>query len=593
VAQSLMGARMVTDTAAVPVSRPARWSWALLLTAGWLFQTALRLLLVRGQTVPLLVPDESAYLIAARVLAGGVAANFSHSTLYPSGYPLLLTPLLSISRFAHDPAAAYRAALDLNAPIGALLLPLAYLAGRRLTLSRSLAYAVAMVTALLPAGLFYTEYALPDAIFPVLVLAWLLATHTWLTGRTARTCYLAAAGSGLLAGYLYGVHARGLVIVAGFLVVWLLVWLRYIAPRGTLAVAAGGLVVTALPCWLANRYLASRLYPQGARSLSGALRLRLDSAHGVSLVAEMALGQLWRFTLDGWGVAALGLVAAGYALVIRGTAWDLRIMAGLAVGITLVIAVAGPAALPPDQPKGWVSGRYLDCMVTALFIPGCVVLLRAAADAQVCRRLLGGTALIMALATGTAIAVYAYAGWSLPTAGFAGGFAFAEPAVLAQGWTTASVLLATVVAFGLLTLWVGIPVLSPSRFAPVTLAGLGVVSLVAVLQLTSHVSRAGESAAAAGTTEFVSSAGLRPGDQLAIGTGVSWSEWMPQAYQVWWAPLRFFDPATQAPPPGSTVVELAWPSGQPAQASWPAAPYGWHIVATGGTLGWVTWRHAV
>ena len=57
--------------------------------------------------------------------------------------------------------------------------------------------------------------------------------------------------------------------------------------------------------------------------------------------------------------------------------------------------------------------------------------------------------------------------------------------------------------------------------------------------------------------------------------------------------LRFFDPATQAPPPGSTVVELAWPSGQPAQASWPAAPYGWHIVATGGTLGWVTWRHAV
>ena len=92
-AQSLMGARMVTDTAAVPVSRPARWSWALLLTAGWLFQTALRLLLVRGQTVPLVVPDESAYLIAARVLAGGPAADFSYSTLYQGGYPLLIAPV--------------------------------------------------------------------------------------------------------------------------------------------------------------------------------------------------------------------------------------------------------------------------------------------------------------------------------------------------------------------------------------------------------------------------------------------------------------------------------------------------------------------
>jgi len=574
-----------TEAMATQAGQPRRGVWVLLLVAGFLGQTALRLWLSRGQTLPLAVPDEPAYLIAARVMAGGVPDNFSYSTLYPSGYPLLLTPLFWFSHFAHDPIAAYRAVLKINAPIGALLLPLAYVAGRRLQLSRSLAYAVAMVTALLPAGLFYTEYAMTDAIYPVLVLAWLLATHTWLTGRTQRSCYLAAAGSGLLAGYLYAVHSRGLVIVAGYLVMGLLVWLRYIAPRGTLAVAAGGLVATALPCWLLNRYLARKMYPQGARSLSGEAKLRLDNVHDVILVIEMALGQMWRFTLDGWGVAALGFVAAVYVLLRRSADWDLRIMAGLAVGITLVIAITAPAALPPDQGQAWAGGRYLDCMITALFIPGCAVLLQADR-----RRLIACAALVIPPTVVTAIAVEAYAGSSVSTAGYTGGFTFAEPAVLTQDWKTANVLLATAVAFGLLAVWVLIALFVDRPV--LLLSGLGLVSIVAVLQLTSHVSQAGESAAAADTTGFISSTGLKPGEQLAIGYGLSWSDWMPQAYQVWWAPLQFFHLATQPPPASADVVELAWPAGQPAQASWPAAPDGWHIVATDGAQGWVAWRRA-
>ena len=60
-------------------------------------------------------------------------------------------------------------------------MPLAYVGGRRLGLGRPAAYAAAAVTALLPAGFFYSEYAMTDAIFPVLVLAWLLGVHSWLT----------------------------------------------------------------------------------------------------------------------------------------------------------------------------------------------------------------------------------------------------------------------------------------------------------------------------------------------------------------------------------------------------------------------------
>ena len=51
----------------------ARWSarrWALLVAVGWLIEAGLRVWFSRTQSVPLANPDESAYLIAARVLAG-------------------------------------------------------------------------------------------------------------------------------------------------------------------------------------------------------------------------------------------------------------------------------------------------------------------------------------------------------------------------------------------------------------------------------------------------------------------------------------------------------------------------------------------
>jgi hypothetical protein len=231
-------------------------------------------------------------------------------------------------------------------------------------------------------------------------------------------------------------------------------------------------------------------------------------------------------------------------------------------------------------------------MITAFFVPGCALLLRARAIPDGRRRLLACAALVVPPTVITAIAVFAYAGSSVSTAGYTGGFTFAEPAVLTQDWTSANVALATVVAFALLAVWVGTAIALPRRFSAVVLAGLGAVSLVAVLQLTSHVSQASEPAAAADTTGMIASTGLKPGEHLAVGYGLNWSYWMPQAYVVWWAPIEFFHAATQPPPANASVVELYWPSGQPAQASWPTAPAGWQIVATNGTDGWVAWRHS-
>jgi hypothetical protein len=221
----------------VSAARRVARRWALLVAAGWLVEFGLRVWFSRGQSVPLANPDESAYLIAGRVLAGGPATDFSYSTLYQAGYPLLIAP---VYWFTSNAVTVYHAVLVINAAISALLMPLAYVTGRRLGLVRPAAYAVAAVAALLPAGLFYSEFAMTDAIYPVLVLAWLLTVHTWLTARSARGQYAAAAGSALLAGYAYAVHSRGAVIVLSYVAVGVLIAWRRAAPhRGRGRAGAG------------------------------------------------------------------------------------------------------------------------------------------------------------------------------------------------------------------------------------------------------------------------------------------------------------------------------------------------------------------
>jgi hypothetical protein len=576
----LAAAAPVASGARPPAAR-SRW-WPVLLVAGWLVQAGLRAWLSRAQTVPLSTPDESAYLIAARVMSGGVTANFSYSTLYPAGYPLLITPVFW---FTHNPVLVYRAVLiGINAPLSALIMPLGYVACRRLGLERPAAFGVAMAAALLPAALFYSEYAMTDAIYPVLVLGWLLAVHSWLTARSAVVSYAAAAGAALLAGYAYAVHSRGAIMVAGFVLVAVFVFVRRLVPRASVVAAAVALCVPLGVAHVLNRHLSSVMYPSGPRTLAGEALIRLRSVHGVVFVLEMATGQFWRFVLDGWGVSGLGLAFAVFVVVRRGLAVELRIMAALAAGVTLVTAVTSPAALPPTQPQAWASGRYLDGLVVAFFLAGAAALVRATG-----RQVLIGAACVVPPTLLAALVVTVYAGSSVPTSGFGAAFVFGEPAVLTQDWTTASVLLATVVALGLLGLACLVSLL---RFSGrwrvgVLCVGLGAVSLVASLQLTSNISRASTPGQERNITALVT--GLRPGQHLVIGTGLSWQTWMPQAYEVWWTPLEFFTAGTQAPPANATVVEVAWPAGQPATASWPQVPAGWRIVRSDQTDGWVAW----
>ena len=585
-----VGSRLDRSLRAIVGPRRSRtWLIALLLVAGWLVQAGLRVWFSRAQVVPLDNPDETAYLIAARVLAGGPAADFSgatlyHSTLYQGGYPLLITPAYW---FTSSPAAVYHAVLLINAAVSALVMPLGYLACRRLGLGRPAAYVVAMIGALLPAGFFFSEYAIADAIFPVVTLAWLLATHSWLVATSARARYAAAIGSAMLAGYAYAVHPRGLVLLAGYAAVGVFIAWRRPASRGSVAAAALTAVVTVGAGWALNRYLTSALYAEGTRNLSGQLLTTLESVYGAIHVAEMAGGQLWRLVLDSWGIAGIGLVAAAAAITRRGVRTDLRVMAALSVGVTVLIACTAPAALPPHQTLTWASGRYLDGMIVTFFLVGAAVLLQVAT-----RPILVFAACVAGLTAVAALTVAVYAGTSLPT-GRGKRFNFGGPAVLTQNWHHASVLVATAVALGLLLLWVYLAILA--RYLPVlTWVGGAVVaalSLVAVVQLTAYCSVVDNARARAmGTTEMAAAGGLKPGEQIAVASDITGILRLAQTFEVSSTQVQFFNPALRSPPADVSVVDAKWPKGQPAAASWPGAPAGWRIVATNRFGGWVVWR---
>jgi hypothetical protein len=578
-------------------ARPSGRLWVILLTVGWLVQAGLRVWFSRQQFMPLANPDETAYLVAARVLAGGPGADLSGSTLYQAGYPLLITP---VYWFTSNPATVYHAVLVINALISALVLPLGYIACRRLGLDRPAAYVVATVAALVPAGFFYSQYAMTDAVFPVITLAWLLTTHSWLTASSARGRYAAAVASALLATLAYAMHSRGLVMLAGLAAVGVLIFWRQAAARLSVLAAATAAVLTAAVAWSLNHRISLALYPEGTRSLSGQIRQRLTSVNGTIHVLEMAAGQLWRLVLDSWGIAGIGLVAA-LLVAVRGglgrssprastVRSDLRIMGALAVGVTTVIACTAPAALPPDQPQAWASGRYLDGMIIVFFLVGAVMLLRARMrDILVCAAVTTGLFLL------AAVTVAVYIGTAVPTAGFGAAFNFAEPAVLTLNWTQASVPLATAVTLAMLAVWIGLAGLLRRWRAGVPFAALAsgvcvaAVSLVAVAQMTSHVSRTG-SANAQAASALMKAGQLRPGDRIAVTSSLAWAVWVPQAFEVSWTELEPFTPGSQPLPPGTTVVESAWPAGQPARAGWPQAPAGWRIAAADQSAGWVIWR---
>ncbi|WP_286989059.1 hypothetical protein [Thermomonospora sp. CIF 1] len=557
--------------------------WGLLLAAGWLAQAGVRIWLASGQSAPVANPDETGYLFAARLITGGPAADISSSTPYRGGYPLLLLPAFWLG--GQDPQAVYRLVMVINALVGALLFPLAYLLARRLGLTRGRAQAVAHATALLPAAVFFTQYALTDAVLPVVLLGWLLLLHSWLCqdASPARTA-LPGAAAGLLAGYAYALHSRGVVVLvvhggvlaAAVLLRWRPWWSAGASALAAGCVAGGGMLL--------NGWIWPRLYPRGSYDMGAMLVERLTTVDGHAWTLGVGAGQIWYLIVGTWGVAGLGLAAVAAVAFGRTAPPRLRALALGVLATVAGIAFATAAALPDEQRVGnHAYGRYLACLAPLLFTLGTAVLLRArrrtaAAAAAAVAAVTVAIAVVIELRAGARFDEYVFFPFDFPETGF-----------LTWDWTSLHLWAATLAGLGLLA--AALAVASWRRWGAAALVGLlVVVNAAASTAAAWRVSRPFvRDMRAASDLGAIADPRGRP--QVAIDSTINWKIWVMQLYQISWTEVQWFRGDSQRPPAGAEVVLLAWDGTAPPERTWPDAPPGWRVAGSRRSHEghWVAW----
>lgn len=555
--------------------------WALTLLAGWMAQAALRMAVSFQHAMPILVPDESGYLLAARLISGGSPSDLSGRTFYQGGYSLLLAPVYWIS---DDPATVYRLVLVINALAGASLLVLAYLALRRMGLPRGRACLLAHVTALIPSAIYYSQFALTDAVLPVVVLGWLLLLHGWLGGG-GRLHGVAASAA---AAYAYSTHARGLIILvvhAGLLVV---VALRR---RGTTGrdVAAMALVAAlgAGAGWALNSWVRAELYPGGVAPLGDWLTDRLTTLDGLAWTVSVAAGQLWHVIVATWGLAGVGLLALAATAFRRAAPSADQLLAGVTLAAIAGVAVATSAALPGEGTvANHAYGRYLACFTPALVAAGLAVLTRARTATAIRAAL--GTAALTAVTAGI---VWLHAGESL-SRDFFGVFDFPEICFLTWDWDALNLWRATVTATLLLALATLVRATAGRRTGLIAVAAACVAVELTITGVTVVKVSVPWGRILSFATDLAP-AGLRPGDRVGVDyQGVHWRIWVSQAFAVR-RKLVPVDPSRgHFLPADLSLVVVPWPAGAGIEGTWPAAPPGWRPVAGNQNQAgsWAAWR---
>ncbi|SNR68878.1 hypothetical protein [Actinomadura mexicana] len=547
-------------------SRPRALPW--LLAAGFLVQAAVRLWLAWARTAPAANPDETGYLLAARLLAGGPGGDLSGNTFYQGGYPVLLAPAFW---FSHDPATVYTTVMAINAVLGAALFPLGYAAARRFGPGRRSALPLAFAAALLPATTFFGAFALADAVLPALVLAWLLALDRFVRNGRAGDAALAS----LFASCTAAVHTRGTVLLAvhaAALVVMALPGRRRIRA----ALAGGAVALTGYAAGAAlNAHVRAELYPRGTRDLAGILTSRLTTVSGQEWALSGAAGQVWYLVVSTWGLAGAGLVAVAAVLARRRTPAADRIMAGVLLAATCGIAYASSAALPDEHRVGnFAYGRYLACVALVYALAGAAALARLTTG-----RAVGLAAAGALLLEGLGLLVTAYAGERLRTHVFIG-FDFPEVTFLTADRGALHPHEAALAALALLG---GLLVLSRLRWTALTAAALAGVNLAALtFAMGPHARRVPAEPPLPGPAS----------GGVVADPSLDWAVRTALMYPVWWTRLGAFDVRAGRPPaPGVCTVVVPLPDGTPPEASWPARPAGWRPHAGRfWSSSWVSWH---
>ena len=528
--------------------------------------------------------------MAARAIAGGHGGYSTENTAFRrTGYPLLLSP---IYWFTSDPFQVFRAAQVVGVLINALVFPLAYLFGRRvLAVPRGWALGTAFAAASLPAVVFYSGLAMTDAVLATFGLAWLLLVHAWVAARSGRTRWLAAVGSGLVAGFMYTLHVRGTMVVLTHLL--LVAVLVLVLRRVRWPVAAASVVAAVAAAGLdqiLKFFLGDAILLVG-RSPKSQTVTAVTTASGAFRTIAGAAGQAWYLAAATLGIGAVGLVVAVWPLL-RRAEWRRRLTDPVeasrlitlvtALVATCVIAAGSAASLPPSDHRinYFAYPRYIHFLFPVWVLVG-LCALRTSPIRQ--RMVYAGVVAAGLISTGGLVK------WRTSRAlGFRFmAFDAPETSFMSWHWAGIQVAIPTLVALALFAMIVVAqrwPKASAAALAAVI--GFQAVSTGAIFHNVLRPMIVNQYLA--DTPRLVRDVHLGPGDHVAE----IWETPFPAPYnhmrEVYWERLLMFHQDEQ-PPADANVIIGPWPQAKPWDR-WDGTQYGFQRIAVDTTHGWAVWR---
>ncbi|MFE5810958.1 phospholipid carrier-dependent glycosyltransferase [Streptomyces sp. NPDC056491] len=558
----------------------ARWVVPSALALGYVLNVLFRLSLVTKQNYPVVSPDESMYLVMARILAGRPTTEIPGDQVIPAGYSFLISPAL---RITEDAVYGYHLIMGINALISCLVLPMAYWGLRRLNVSKAVSYIAATVAVLVPPVVFYSQFAMADTPLPVLVLAWLIGMHGLFSEGTKKSRIRFGLLGAFAAGYCLLTHDRGGVIIALTGLVLLVGLVFKWAPRIATASALGVLAVMFAGKQLMTTWMISRIDGAAPSEVGNAVFQTLENTRLMRRTIMRMIGHLWYFMTSTWGLGALALVVCVCAVLSSRFTLANRVVAFLMVALLGGIALAAAAGLPNDHRIDTiVYARYLSLLVPVYLLVAVATLYHVRGWKKIVA--LGAAASVVTLGLTAALLHMASQQWSkswfilwgLPDSTFLSSLS-------GENWASFHATRTTAVALIALAVVLLLRLLGGSRRAGLATGAVGVALAVfagcATVAITENVTEPYAKGRVSDGTGFIEKAGIRPGDQLVMDEDVRWEVRMTMAYQVldgrvWTRSLIKND----APPAEANVAVVALFAENAAAAdSWRNAPAGWHV----------------
>ncbi|WP_316523502.1 hypothetical protein [Kitasatospora brasiliensis] len=559
-----------------------RWFWPVALLLGYGGQVVFRLALSIHNYFPSVHADEDSYLVIARVLAGRPTTEMPVGVVIPGGYPLLISPAL---RIADNPATAYHLIMGINAVLNALVFPLVVVAARRLGLRRRDAYLVGTAVALVPPVVFYSQFVMSDTVLPVLLLAWAITMHGWLSPGSARRRTLYAVAMGLVAGYSMATHDRGGVVVALTALVLVVVLAFGWAPRLASLAGIGGLGVSYLGAKLLAGFVEGRFKDVPPSTVGNKVFENLEDPQYRGTIIARTFGQLWYFMTSTYGLGAVAFVLCVVVVFRRRYTVAERVVAFVMVAMLFGTALASAAGLADNaRVDNWVYARYCAVLVPLFLLVGLVALFRA-----------GTRSLLWLAGTGVAVigiiqlSVGAYAGselklwvssWTVPDAMF-----------LASAWNGLHMARTTVAAVMVLAACLLLRVAGGRRVVAAVVGCVTMFAAYATVTITNNVSEPHAKARKYEAVGLAKEAGLRKGDNLVMDWDLDWDTRMSLTYEVYWGRVWTDNvKAGNTPPERANTFLVTLGKDVAPEDSWPKPAPGWHVAKFDKDRGWVLWR---